>query len=393
VNGDQSDNSSAWAGAAYVFVREGTNWTQQAYLKASNTGAQDRFGTSVSVSGDTIVVGGSSEDSNATGVDGDQSDDSAQEAGAAYVFVREGTTWTQQAYLKASNTGTGDGFGGSVAISGDTIVVGAGGESSNAIGVNGDQSNNRAGLSGAAYVFVREGATWVQQAYLKASNTGAEDSFGVSVAISGETVVVGASSESSNATGVNGDQENNKAWISGAAYVFAREGANWTQQAYLKASNTGAEDYFGYSVSVSGDTVVVGAPEDDSNATGVNGNQANNSAAGAGAAFVFVREGTNWTQHAYLKASNTGGPSRPDRPNGDQFGYSVAVSGDTVAIGAWEEDSNAKGVNGNQSNNSAGESGAAYVFTESSPSQPPVRSPHPLPRRATSPEPSTCRSR
>jgi hypothetical protein len=104
----------------------------------------------------------------------------------------------------------------------------------------------------------------------------------------------------------------------------------------------------------------------------VNGNQNNNSAFQSGAAYVFVRKGTNWTQHAYLKASNTGGPSRPDRPNGDQFGYSVAVSGDTVAIGAWEEDSNAKGVNGNQNNNSAGESGAAYVFTIASQSQPPV---------------------
>jgi hypothetical protein len=157
--------------------------------------------------------------------------------------------------------------------------------------------------------------------------------------------------------------------FSGAAYVFVREGTTWTQQAYLKASNTGAEDYFGYSVAVSGDTVVMGAPEDDSNATGVNGNQANNSAAGAGAAYVFVREGTTWTQQAWLKASNTGGPSS-GRPNGDNFGYSVAVSGDTVAVGAWEEDSNATGVNGSQSNNSAGESGAAYVFTGAGPPAP-----------------------
>jgi hypothetical protein len=380
VNGDQSDNSSSWAGAAYVFVREGTNWTQQAYLKASNTRGSapeqnelgDAFGTSVAVSGDTIVVGAPGEDSNATGVNGDQSDASAQNSGAVYVFMRNGTTWTQQAYLKASNTQTGDSFGGSTAISGDTIVVVAWNEDSKATDVNGNQTDNSFPGAGAAYVFVRDGTNWTQQAYLKASNTGAEDYFGSSVSVSGDTVVVGAGNESSNATGVNGNQANNSAARAGAAYVFARKGTNWTQEAYLKASNTGAEDYFGSSVSVSGDTLVVGAGNESSNATGVNGNEANNSAAGAGAAYVFVREGTTWTQHAYLKASNTGGPSSPGRPNGDQFGNTVAVSGDKVAIGAWEEDSNAKGVNGNQNDNSARESGAAYVFTIASQSQPPV---------------------
>jgi len=332
---------------------------QQAYLKASNTGAGDRFGVSVSISGDTVVVGADDEASNATGVNGNQADNSAVQSGAAYVFVRSGGSWSQQAYLKASNTGAGDRFGWSVPINGDTVVVGAYWEASNATGVNGNGADNSAFESGAAYVFVRSGGVWSQQAYLKASNTGAMDNFGYSVAISGDTVVVGAISEDSSATGVNGNQADNSASNSGAAYVFVRSGGVWSQQAYLKASNTGAGDNFGVSVSVSGDTVVVGAHGEGSNATGVNGNQADNSASGAGAAYVFVRSGGAWSQLAYLKASNT--------ENGYFFGWSVSISGDTVVVGAYGELSNATGVNGNQLNYSAAQSGAAYVFVLSNP--------------------------
>jgi uncharacterized repeat protein (TIGR02543 family) len=357
VNGNQADNSAPDSGAAYVFVRSGTTWTQQAYLKASNTGAGDNFGISVAVSGDTVVVGAAPEASNATGVNGDQANNSAWGSGAAYVFVRSGTTWTQQAYLKASNTGADDSFGTSVAVSGNTVVVGARSESSNATGVNGNQADNSALYSGAAYVFVRSGTTWTQQAYLKASNTGAGDQFGRSVAISGDTVVVGAFVEASSEIGVNGDEANNLALGSGAAYVFVRSGITWTQQAYLKASNTGAYDLFGTSVAVSGDTVVVGAYGEDSNATGVNGDQANNSAPGSGAAYVFVRSETTWSQQAYLKSSNTG--------DEDNFGISVAVSGDSVVAGARLEDSSGTGANGNQADNSAPNSGAAYVFVRS----------------------------
>src|SRR5437867_2232371 len=147
-----------------------------------------------------------------------------------------------------------------------------------------------------------------QQAYVKASNTGPYDLFGFSVAVADATMVIGARGESSNATGVNGNENDNSAIDSGAAYVFVRNGTNWIQQAYLKASNTGGAglftegDFFGYAVAVSGDTVVVGAPQEDSNATGVNGTQTNNLATDSGAAYVFVRKGTNWTQQAYLKA-------------------------------------------------------------------------------------------
>ena len=354
INGDDGDNSASAAGAVYVFARNGATWSQQAYLKASNTDGGDFFGVSVAVSGDTIVVGARLEDSTATGVNGDEGDNAAPGSGAAYVFVRNGETWTQQAYLKASNPDGGDEFGSSVAISGDVVIVGAPKEDSNATGVAGDESNNLAGNSGAAYVFVRDGVTWSQQAYLKASNTDNGDDFGVSLAVSGATVVVGARFEDSNATGVDGDETSNSGSDSGAAYVFVREDATWSQQAYLKASNTGNGDWFGFSVAVFGDTVVVGSFEEDSSATGVNGDEDSNDAVSAGAAYVFARSGITWSQQAYLKASNSAAI--------DQFGYTVAVADDTVVVGARLEDSNATGVNGNDDGNSALDSGAAYVF-------------------------------
>lgn len=325
-------------GAAYVFVRSGTSWTQQKLLTASNVAAWDAFGASVAVSGDTIVVGAYAEDSNATGINGDQADNSALESGAAYVFVRSGSTWSQQAYLKASNTDQNDNFGWSVGVSGDTAVVGAFREASNSTGVDGDQGNDSATQAGAAYVFGRSGTTWTQQAYLKASNTRNGDVFGYSVAASGDTVVVGAPIQSAG----------------GAAYVFVRGAASWFQQAYLTASNAQVNDQFGRAVAISGNLIVSGAIEEDSAASGVNGDEADNSLTGAGAAYVFVRSGGTWSQHTYLKASNPGFD--------DSFGQAVAVSTDTVIVGAFNESSSATGVNGNQADDSAFHAGAAYVF-------------------------------
>ncbi len=355
VGATGESRSANWAGAAYVFVRTGTSWSQQAYLKASNSGPYDAFGWSVAVSGDTIVVGATGEDSSATGVNGNQTSNSTPSAGAAYVFVRSATGWSEQAYLKASNTDRNDHFGELVAVSGDTIVVGAWGEDSSATGVNGMQAINSASDAGAAYVFVRTGTSWSQQAYLKASNTDAKDLFGASIAVSGDTIVVGAWGEDSSATGVNGMQAINSAPDAGAAYVFVRSATGWSQQAYLKASNTDAGDQFGGSVAVSGDTIVVGAEREDSPSIGVNGTQRSNRARWAGAAYVFVRGATSWRQRAYLKASNTDA--------WDQFGESVAVSGGSVVVGAPQEDSYATGVNGNQANNNLPDSGAAYVFS------------------------------
>jgi hypothetical protein len=196
-----------------------------------------------------------------------------------------------------------------VSASNDTVVVGAYQESSIATGVNGDQYNDYALNAGAAYVFVRSGASWSQQAYLKASNTEKFDVFGTSVAVSVDTVVVGTWRESSNATGVNGDQRNNNALASGAAYVFVRIGTSWSQQAYLKASNTEQNDYFGYSVSASEGTIVVGARGEDSSATGIDGDQGDNSAEASGAAYVFEGPKSPWADLGHALAGGGGLPN------------------------------------------------------------------------------------
>jgi len=336
------------------------NLSQEAYIKASNPDSNDFF-SSVAMSGNTLVVGAAWEDSAATGINGNQLDNSSTNSGAVYVFVRDGVGWSQQAYLKASNPDNDDYFG-SVAISGDTLVVGSPGEDSNARGVNGDQSNNSGTNSGAAYVFVRSGTNWTQQAYLKPSNTEFGERFGTGVAIDGDTIVVGAWIESSGSPGVNGDENDNSVPAAGAAYVFVRNGTNWTQQAYLKASNPGTNDYFGITVAVWGDTIAIGAVFEDSGSPGINGNQMDNSVTNAGAVYVFVRDGGIWTQQAYIKASNPGSDYFPFLLFGDEFGGSLALQGNTLVVGARNESSNATGVNGDQNNNSGFGSGAAYVF-------------------------------
>lgn len=413
VNGMQNSESALQSGAAYVFVRSGSTWTQQAYLKASNTGAYDSFGWSVAISGDTIVVGAHQEDSATTTVNGSGADNSASNSGAAYVFKRSGTVWTQQAYLKASNAQASDLFGSAVAVSGDTAVVGANREGSNATGVNGDGSNNGSFNSGAAYVFHRNGTSWTQQAYLKASDTSASAEFGSAVAIDAERVVVGAPladgyrgvlyvfsrsldswsqqarltasnaapdsrfgcavtvSGDSIAAGARGESSglatnpaDTGAPQAGAAYVFKLDGLLWSEQAYLKASNPGAGDFFGKSLSLDGDTLVVGAFGEDSAATGVDGNQASNSASDAGAAYVYSRIATEWFPGGYLKASNS--------EASDWFGGAVAVSSGTVVAGATRESGGARGVNGLQNGNGALNSGAAYAFVMPPPDAPEI---------------------
>jgi hypothetical protein len=354
VGGDATSNGTVDSGAVFVFVRgAGGNWSQQAYLKASNTGGGDEFGASVAIDTDTIVVGAPGESSAAAVIDGDGADDTRPDAGAAYVFVRTGTAWSQQAYLKPHNTDTNDGFGSSVAISGDTIAVGAPLEDSSALDVGGDASDDSVADSGAAYVFVRAGVAWTAEAYLKASNTGASDLFGADVAISGDTIAVGAYLEDSEATGVGGDQGNENAQSSGAVYVFARSGATWSPEAYVKATNSDEFDEFGHAVALSGDTLVVGASLEDSGATGVGGNQADETALDSGAAYVYGRSGSVWTSQAYLKAVNAG--------PGDTFGWSVAIDGDAIVVGARLEDGSATGVDG-ADDEAAPDSGAAYLF-------------------------------
>lgn len=302
INGNQADNSAASAGAVYVFARTGNSWSQQAYVKPSNPDAGDLFGYAVSLSadGNTLAVGSYDEDGSARVING-APDNMRNGAGAAYIFTRSGNVWRQEAYIKASTAESGDSWGVSIALSdaGTTLVVGALDEDCPATGVNprgcGDDGPLGAGSSrsiGAVTVFVRNGNTWTEHAYLKPSTTGPQDWFGARLAVSGDgnTIAVAAALEDSASQGVNGRQNDESAAEAGAVYFFTRSGSTWAQQAYVKGSNTEAFDEFGSSVALSRDgrTIVVGARGEDSAATGINGNQADNSADEAGAVYVFT---------------------------------------------------------------------------------------------------------
>ena len=296
VVGARTESSN---GAAYIFTRSGTTWTQQQKIVASDAEAWDYFGYSVAIDGDTAVVGAWGEDTGGS-----------NDAGSAYIFTRSGTTWTQQAKIQATDKQANDSFGWSVAISGDTIVVGAYAE---------DTGGSDAG---SVYIFTRSGTTWTQQQKIQASDLQASDQFGFAVAISGETVVVGARFED---TGGNG---------AGAAYVFTRSGTTWTQQQKVQASDVEANDYFGNSVAISGDTAVVGAMGEDTGGT-----------TDAGSVYIFTRSGTTWTQQQKIVAS--------DLQASDQFGLAVSISDDTIVVGAQNEDTG------------GADAGAVYIFTRS----------------------------
>jgi hypothetical protein len=248
----------------------------------------------------------------------------------------------RRTYLKASNNEQSDHFGGgnfgalAVSADGNTLAVGVREEDSNATGIGGNQADNSASRAGATYVFVRSGNTWVQQAYIKASNAEAEDHFGNDVALSadGNTLVVGAPGEDSNANGVGGDPTNNASSGSGAAYVFVRNAGTWSQQGYLKGGSPayGAGSAFGSSVTISGDGnwVAIGAPY-------ANGSK--------GAVFVLQRAMSTW------QAGSVIGPTMAfTSGTSSQFGRAVALSGSgtTLAVGVPFEDSSATGINGNE---------------------------------------------
>ncbi|UQA59849.1 FG-GAP repeat protein [Polyangium aurulentum] len=285
-------------GAAYVFVRSGGVWTEQAKLVASDGQDESHFGRAVSLSGDTALVGA---------VNHDVGGNIWQ--GSAYVFVRNNGVWAQQAQLVASDGEPESSFGYSVSLSGDTALVAA---SAADIGQIVDQ--------GAAYVFVRNGATWTEQAKLVASDGAASDFLGYEVALSGDTAIVTAFSDD---IGGNEDQ--------GSAYVFVRNGATWTEQAKLVASDGGQGDRFGDAVVLSGDLALLGAT---SNIAG---------AVDQGAVYVFSRDGAVWTEQTKLVAS--------DGAEDDMFGLALALSGNTLLVGAPRDDI---GGNVNQ--------GSFYVF-------------------------------
>lgn len=352
INGNQGDNSEWYSGAVYIFIRNGSTWTQQAYIKGSDSDLNDTFGRSISLEGDTLAVGAPFEDSNARGINANPLDNSAVSSGAAYIFTRSGTIWSQQAYIKSSNSEAGDLFGSVVSLSANTLAVGAPEEDSNVSGIDGNQSDNSATSAGAVYVFTRSGTTWSQQAYIKASNCDADDHFGTSLDLDGDTLAIGAIDESSSAAGINGLQSDNNANSSGAVYVFIRNGTIWSQQAYIKASNTEAVDWFATDIALDGDILAISARGEDSNATGVNGNQLSSAANFSGAIYLYQRSGFTWNHQAYIKASNT-----------EPFDSvkALAISGNTLVFGAELEDSNASGMNGDQTDNSLDGSGAAYI--------------------------------
>ena len=287
------------AGSAYVFTRSGGVWTQEAKLTAADAGAGDAFGVSVAIEGGTVVIG-ANQDNLFGAIDG----------GSAYVFTRSGTLWTQQAKLTALDAAATDMFGSAVALSGDTALIGA------------SNDDNAGGTdAGAAYTFIRLATIWVQQAKITASDAAANDNFGRAVSLSGATALVGATGDDLT-TGLDG----------GAAYVFTGLAALWTQQAKLRASDGAPSDYFGYAVAVSGDTAVVGVLNDDHSG----GND-------GGSAYVYVRSGVTWTQHDKVVAFDTAA--------NDYFGISVALRDDTAVVGAYTDDH--PGV---------GNAGSAYVF-------------------------------
>lgn len=402
ADGNQASNAISGSGAAYVLELVDGAWVQRAYLKASNTGANDAFGSAVAIDGDIIVVGAPTEDGSSPGVNG-ADNNAAVDAGAAYVFVRSGDNWTLTDTLKASNPGVGDQFGTSVAVSGETILVGAPGEDGNGSGVD-PLDNNVGSERGAAYVFVRSAGVWSQQAYLKASASANDDEFGRAVAISGDRAVVGAPREDNG--GIND---------AGAVFTYVRAGGVWSTVSATRASNPGAGDEFGAAVALLGDTLVVGAPREDSAANVINGSQADG-AANAGAAYVFAWSGGDWAQTTYLKPSNNAvgnefggavalalntivvGAQFEDTGLGnsgagyrfvrngaswsqsgflkpasagfeDRYGTAVAAGVGVFAIGGPREDGAASGVNGNEADNSALSAGAAYVFAPASADQ------------------------
>ena len=273
IGAKYDDDDGAASGSAYVYRLDGDNWVYEQQLTASDAASRDYFGCSVSISGDYIVVGALGDD------------DHGEHSGSAYVFYYNGSSWSEQAKLVGSDLLPGDMFGRSVSISGDYVVAGA--------------PYYYTYDSGAAYVYKRSGTTWGSQIKINASDAVTSELFGYSVAISGDTIIVGAS------------RDDEMADDAGAAYVFERSGLQWYEQAKLLASNTTADGEFGQSVAVSGNTVVVGAPE-----------------TAQGTAYVFEKPTGGWEN-----ATETAKLQRSSASSDDQLGKSVGIFGDVVMAG------------------------------------------------------------
>ncbi|HKX46958.1 MAG TPA: FG-GAP repeat protein, partial [Planctomycetota bacterium] len=274
------------AGSAYVFVRGAEGWDLQAKLTAPDAGEFDAFGISVGLSGDVAVIGAALDDTG-FGVD----------AGSAYVFAREGTTWSLQAKLTASDALAQDLFGSAVAVSGDTVLVGS------------PRDDHAGGFdAGALYVFERVGAAWSQNAKLVAVDAQPGDQLGGAIATSGATLAVGARFD-----------DHSGAVDAGSVYVFVHDGSAWSLQARLVDADAGAGDGFGSSVAVEGERIVAGAPQDD--LSGVQN---------AGSAVLFERSGAIWTELEKLVS--------PDPEPIDNYATAVALADVAALVGAPHED-------------------------------------------------------
>lgn len=281
------DNNSQQSGAAYVFARQASTWSQQAYLKASTNHIFDQFGQRIALSADGHTL--------AVGMPFPSGFGGAVAAGSVHVFAHDGVAWGLQAFLPAPNPLPLTGFGEALALSADgqILAVGSPYDSSAATGIDGDPGITGATFSGAAYVFARDNAGWSQRAYIKASNTGENDQFGTTLALSsdGQTLAVGAPSESSDARGLNGDQGNDNAPDTGAAYLFTHSAAGWRQQAYIKPSNTAQYNVylFGAALALSsgGQTLAVACPYASNATAGVGGDPTDASGQNVGAVYLY----------------------------------------------------------------------------------------------------------
>ena len=270
------------AGAVFVYRFDGVEWNEHAKLSGVDTVAGDLFGISVSISGERIVIGALGDD------------DFGSRSGSAYVFEFDGAGWGQVAKLTASDAGSTDFFGGWVSISGDWLIAGA------------NRNDENGSNSGAAYIFGFDGSQWVQDAKLMASDGVEFGEFGISVSISGDCAVVGAT----------GDPVNGVA--SGSSYVFRFDGNQWVEESKLIPDDGAQADFFGEVVSVDGDRAIIGARWDD------------DSGSNSGSAYVFEYADGEWAEHGKLTAS--------DGASLDVFGFSAAISGDLAIVSALQKD-------------------------------------------------------
>lgn len=358
-------------GSGAITVHDNDGWKQQAYFKASNPDDFDLFGQSVDLDIDTLIVGAEREDSGTTGVlngTGSTLNNTYTDSGAAYIYKRNSSTWVQQAYLKAPKLQGAAYFGSSVSLYGDLAAVGMYRDDTISTGITmgtGAPTGTIQSDAGAVFIYRRTGQTWVQEAALYPPISTANNKFGYSLSLDQNTLIVSAPYEDGTFTSIlNGNSAINTLTSvdSGAVYIFHRTAGTWASQAYIKASNSEPNDFFGWDVSIYGDTAIVGADMEGSGQTFISQgtvSSSDNAMTSAGAAYIFKRYGNTWIQNAYLK------PNTPD--SNDYFGNRVHIHGQTAVVSAIGEASSSTGIQngvGGSGDNSFPNAGAVYVFKQ-----------------------------